>query len=146
MCIRDSGVPEISLNAEVNLRPDTSLAGRLFFLELSATSNPIEDYNRDGVLTTTPLNEAVDGRDYNRDGDQNDILIESDLNGDGRLSQGTGLSGEIFIDITNPDNSDDNRLTFGELRSTPASELFNAGIQTTAYADLALAALSLIHI
>ena len=135
-----SGVPEISLNAEVNLKPGTTLAGELFFLELSATSNPIEDYNRDGVLTTTPLNEAVDGRDYNRDGDRNDILFESDLNGDGRLSRGTGLSGEIFIDIDNPDDSADNRLTFAELRSTSPKELFTAGIQTTAYADLGLAA------
>ncbi|MCA9085958.1 MAG: hypothetical protein KDA81_17990, partial [Planctomycetaceae bacterium] len=69
-----------------------------------------------------------------------DLLTEVDINGDGRFSKGTGLSGDIFIDINNPDGDSKNRLTFAELTSTPVKELFNAGISTEAYVDLALSA------
>ncbi len=122
----------------------TTLAGKLFILNVSATSNSIEDYNRDGILNNDlsntdvntglsqgpKLNEAIDGVDYNRDGDMNDVLIEVDSDGDGRLSKGTGLSGNIFIDIHNPDGELDpkHRLYLGEIRGTPVKQLFNAGI------------------
>ncbi|MEZ6089229.1 MAG: calcium-binding protein [Pirellulaceae bacterium] len=125
----------------MNLKPGTSLVGELFFLNLVAETNPTEDLDRDGVTGET-LNEAIDKRDYNRDGDMNDVLTEVDLNGDGRFSKGTGFSGEIFIDLANPDaaTTTDNRLTLGEIRRTPKKELFNAGITTTAYVDLAMTA------
>ncbi len=32
------------------LKPGTNLTGKLFILNVSATSNAIEDYNRDGIL------------------------------------------------------------------------------------------------
>ncbi len=86
------------------------------------------------------LNEAIDGFDYNRDGDTDDVLSEADLDGNLRLSKGTGLSGSIFIDIANPDNDAKNRLTFAELKQTAAKDLFNAGLVTEAYADLRLKA------
>lgn len=130
------GAPEIELNAEVSLRPGTTLAGELFFLNLNAESNAVEDFNGNGIAET--LNEAADGVDYNRDGDMNDLLVESDVNGDGRLSRGTALAGEIFIDVANPDNDPENRLTFGELRGD--NDLFSAGIRTEAFVDLALSA------
>ncbi|WP_372894369.1 LEPR-XLL domain-containing protein, partial [Stieleria sp.] len=229
-----SGTPEIGLNAEVSLLPGTSLSAGLFFLNVLAQSNPIEDLNRDGIINDggtgvghgPKLNEAVDGIDYNRDGDKTDELSEidgdgiindggsgpghgpllneaqdgidynqdgdttdvlsegdlnrdgiindgltapghgpvldeaaddedyngdgdktdvfvevvGDINADGRFSKGTGLSGEIFIDIDNPDGDAKNRLTFRELVETPVKQLFNAGISTEAYADLYLRA------
>ncbi len=121
---------------------------------MSATSNPIEDYNRDGILnnggtgidpvTQLPrgpvLNEARDRFDYNRDGDTNDVLTEGDADGNNRLSKGTGIAGNIFIDILNPDSDPKNRLTFAEIKQTPAKTLFNAGVATEAFADLRLKA------
>ena len=148
-----SGAPEIGLSLDVFLKPGTTLAGKLFLLNVSATSNEIEDYNRDGILndggsgvTATglrrgpTLNEALDRVDYNHDGDLNDVLTEVDSDGNGRLSKGTGLSGDVFIDIANPDSDAKNRLSFAELRTTPIKNLFNAGITTEAYADLHLKA------
>ena len=143
-----AGTPEIGLAVDVRLKPGTTLKGDLFFLSLSATSNPIEDYNRDGIINDgtsgvgrgPKLNEVVDQFDYNRDGDIADLLSEADSDGNGRLSKGTGLSGMIFVDIANPDNDPNNRLTFSELRQTAARDLFNAGITTEVYADLRLAA------
>ncbi len=44
------GSPEMELTVDVQLLPGTTLGGRLFFLNLQATSNPIEDYNRDGII------------------------------------------------------------------------------------------------
>ncbi|MCC6508377.1 MAG: hypothetical protein IT423_04670, partial [Pirellulaceae bacterium] len=139
-----AGTPEIGLAVDLRLKPGTTLAGKLFFLDVSATSNAIEDFNRDGIIndgTSGPgrgprLNEAVDQFDYNRDGDTSDLLTEVDIDGNGRLSKGTGLSGNIFIDIANPDNDPRHRLTFSEIRQTPKKTLFNAGISTEAYADL----------
>ena len=147
------GTPEILLNAEVNLKNGTKLSGELFFLNLNAETNALEDYNRDGILnnggsgvhagTGLPqgpkLNEVVDQVDYNRDGDMNDVLTESDRDGDGRLSRGTGLKGDIFLDINKPGGSttQDNRLSIGDLKR---GSLFSAGIRTEAYVDLALSA------
>ena len=45
-----TGTPEFGLSADVSLKPGTSLNGELFFLNLSAESNAIEDYNRDGII------------------------------------------------------------------------------------------------
>ncbi|MEZ6133641.1 MAG: Ig-like domain-containing protein [Pirellulaceae bacterium] len=132
------GSPEIALNAEVSLQPGTSLKGELFFLNLVAESNPREDLNGNGVLDAASLNEAIDGIDYNRDGDTNDVLTEADRNGDGRLSRGTGLSGQIFIDIHNPDADSRDRLTLDELLD--GGPLLSAGIRTEAFVDLALTA------
>ena len=132
-----AGSPEIELSAEVRLKEGTSLSGELFFLNLNAETNPVEDFNANGVIDTDPLNEAADGIDYNRDGDMNDLLTESDANGDGRLSRGTGLRGEIFIDINDP-SGDDGKLTLGDLRG--GSSLLNAGIRAEAFVDLGLSA------
>ncbi len=148
------GAPEIGVSMDVILKPGTTLGGKLFVLNMSATSNAIEDFNRDGILnnggtgvdpvtglTRGPtLNEAVDRFDYNRDGDTNDVLTEGDADGNKRLSKGTGIAGNIFIDILNPDNDAKNRLTFAEIKQTPAKTLFNAGIATEAFADLRLKA------
>ncbi|MEQ1825946.1 MAG: LamG-like jellyroll fold domain-containing protein, partial [Pirellula sp.] len=114
----------------------------------------MEDFNRDGILnngstgvhpgtglTQGPvLNEAIDRFDYNRDGDTNDVLTEGDSDGNNRLSKGTGVAGNIFVDILNPDSDTKNRLTFAEIKQTPAKTLFNAGIATEAFADLRLRA------
>ena len=146
------GAPELGLSMDVMLKPGTTLSGKLFVLNLSAVSNAIEDYNRDGILNNggtgvdpvtglrqgPVLNEAVDRFDYNRDGDTNDVLSESDLDGNKRLSKGTGIAGNIFVDILNPDGDAKNRLTFAEIKQTPAKTLFNAGIATEAFADLRL--------
>ncbi|MCA9125996.1 MAG: DNRLRE domain-containing protein, partial [Planctomycetales bacterium] len=148
----ESGTPEISLSAQVNLKPGTSLTGGLFFLNLGAESNAIEDYNRDGILNNggtgidpvtglmqgPKLNEAMDGIDYNLNGTLTDELTEEDLDGNGRLSKGTGLAGNIFVDINDPNN--DQRLTLNELIKTPKNDLFNAGITTEAFVDLHLSA------
>src|SRR5262249_5206341 len=101
------------------------------------------DYNGDGDKTDT-LSEAADGKDYNEDGDKTDTLAEADVNpADFRLSKGTACAGRTFIDIHDPDpdnTATPNRLTFGELTSTPFNDLFNAGIAGQASADLHLAA------
>ena len=131
------GSPEIELGAEIRLKEGTSLSGELFFLNLNAATNTIEDYNANGVIDTNPLNEAADGIDYNRDGDTNDLLTESDANGDGRLSRGTGLRGDIFIDINDP-SGDDGKLTLGDLSG--GSSLLSAGIRAEAFVDLGLSA------
>ena len=54
----------------------------------------------------------------------------------------TGLSGDLFFDLIDPDNSDDkNRLTFAELSNAGGfSNLFDAGINTQARVDLNLMA------
>gem|GEM_PF-4127407 len=143
-----AGAPEIGLSVDVMLVPGTTLAGRLFFLNINATSNPVEDYNRDGILNnggTGPiegpkLNEAIDHLDYNRDGDQNDLLTEVDLDGNGRLSKGTGFVGNLFFDILDPISDASHRLWFSEIADTPIKELFNAGITTEAFVDLHLSA------
>ncbi len=154
------GSTELGVSLDVILQPGTSLSGKLFILNVSATSNLIEDYNRDGILndggtgidpgkpdspstglTRGPvLNEAIDGIDYNRDGDTNDVLSELDADKNGRLSKGTGLSGNLFVDINNPDNDAKNRLSFAEIKQNSPKTLFNAGITTEAYADLRLRA------
>ncbi|MEM8911271.1 MAG: LamG-like jellyroll fold domain-containing protein [Planctomycetota bacterium] len=132
------GAPELELSTQVNLKPGTSLSAELFFLNMNATSHLIEDYNGNGVLDTG-LNEALDGIDHNRDGDTTDLLDETDLNGDGRLSRGTGLRGDIFIDFDDPNVvGNEHRLTMGDLGS--AGSIFNAGIRTEAFVDLALSA------
>ena len=161
------GAPEIALSAEVNLKPGTSLAGELFFLNVVAESNEIEDYNRDGILNNgltgrdpvsglmqgMELNEAADNRDYNLDGDKNDILFETTarrIEGDqiiGRFKKGTGLTGDIFIDINDPTpdvtqpGDKGFRLTLSDLfKKGSFSSLFNAGITTEAFVDIGLKA------
>lgn len=149
----EPALPEIMLNAEVNLKDGTKLNGELFFLNLNAQTNKLEDYNRDGILnngltgidpaTELPqgpkLNEVLDQIDYNRDGDMNDLLTEVDGDHDGRLSRGTGLKGQIFLDFNKPGGSttESNRLTLGDLKS---GSIFSAGIRTEAYVDMALSA------
>ncbi len=143
-----AGTPEIGLALDVRLKPGTTLAGSLFFLNIAATTNNVEDYNRDGIINDGStavghgpvLNEAVAQFDFNRDGDTNDILTETDSNGDGRLSKGTGLSGNLFIDVANPDSDPKNRLSFAEIKQTSFKNLFNAGISTEAFVDLHLKA------
>src|SRR5262249_35136185 len=126
-----AGKPEISLNARIRLLPNASLQTKLFFLNMTATSNGTEDYNGDGIINDggsgvdangrlhgPVLSESNDHVDYNGDGDMSDTLSESDANSDLRFSKGTGLTGQIFIDINDPDpfNTDvPNRLTFSEL-------------------------------
>ena len=132
---QNGGAPEINLNTQVTLKPGTRLSGDLFFLNMDVVANRIEDYNGDGDVDDT-LNEAALGIDFNRDGDMRDELIESDRNGDGRFSKGTGLVGDLYIDFDDP--SGEGRLSIGELGA--GSSLFNAGIQTDAYVDLTLSA------
>ncbi|TWT90272.1 Bifunctional hemolysin/adenylate cyclase precursor [Pseudobythopirellula maris] len=141
------GAPEINLGAEIKLKEGTSLAASLFFLDVMAETNPLEDLNRDGVVNDgsaeeghgPALDEIADGVDYNGDGlIDNPAVIEVDLNGDGRLSKGTGLRGDIFVDFDDP--NDDGRLTLGEIASAGLDETFNAGVSTLATIDLALGA------
>ena len=143
---------EFGLNASVRLKDDTNLKTRLFFLNLNAKTNPVEDLNFDMIIndgktepdgSSTPghgplLNEAADGVDYNGDNDMNDMVAES-LGDDGRLSRGTGLKGEIFLDLIDP-GVDDGKLTFAELRRSSLKEIFHAGIATEVYVDLDLSA------
>ncbi len=150
------GQSEISLNAEVSLKDGTSLRAELFFLNVMAASNALEDFNRDGVVNDGQmigeidengflhgpvLDEVADNRDYNGDNQIVGTVVES-VGEDGRFSKGTGLTGQIFIDFKDPGTGEqlDGRLTFGELRSTPFKELFDAGISTTAFVDLHLTA------
>ncbi len=86
------------------------------------------------------LNEAADKFDYNRDGDQTDLLTESDLNSDGRLSKGTGLTGNLFLDLLDPIADPDNRLYFGDFAGLSIGDVINAGISTEAFVDLHLSA------
>ncbi|MEQ1825436.1 MAG: LamG-like jellyroll fold domain-containing protein, partial [Pirellula sp.] len=143
-----TGTPEVGLKVDVMLEPGTTLGAKLFFLNISATSNPIEDYNRDGILNNggvgvnegPVLNEALDKFDYNRDGDQSDLLTESDVDANGRLSKGTGLVGNLFFDILDPVADPDNRLYFSDFAGESIGDLFNAGLTTEAFVDLHLSA------
>src|SRR5262249_38235381 len=80
-----AGKPEISLDAHVRLLPNASLQTKLFFLNLTATANAVEDYNGDGIINDggtgeddkgrlhgPKLDEVADDVDYNRDGDKTD--------------------------------------------------------------------------
>ncbi len=66
-----------------------------------------------------------------------DVLTEADLDGNGRLSKGTGLRGNIFIDIAILINDPKNRLSFAELRQGSVKTLLNAGITNRSVRRLA---------
>ncbi len=95
----DSSAPatKASATADVYLGQGSTLTGKLFFLNLTASVAPLEDMDGDGTLGET-LDESADGIDYNRDGTiGGNVTEEADT--DGYITNGVGFRGTAAFEL-----------------------------------------------